>query len=599
MAELEARFETDPAQGWQRPLTAGETFTLGRHPGEGGWPTEWDNFISRQHATMTWDGQKLQVARKPSAGNPIFFKGAPADEFAVCHGENFRIGNTVFTLHDEVAPIEVAASARELSKVRFDHTDQRVEALAALPDLIRQSVDEQALERQVVDALLKGIPNANSAAVVRLLPEAAGGGGVGVAVTASARRVGPAEDVRPSRKLVHNAIRRRLVTSHVWGVEKQLGSGDSRFSRGEFSLTDPGTDWAICAPLLDEASAGYGLYVMGRLARDLKSADSASKDAELRADLRFSQLTADIFGALRQVHHLQRRQSLLLRFLSPRVVRVVVNEPNKSVEEVLEAKPTPVTVLFCDLRGSCRIVEEGQSDLGNLWESVNEALGIMTDAIVQFDGVVGDFQGDAAMGFWGWPGGGDDQIEGACRAALSIRKHFLQAAGKKSSKVAGFACGLGVSHGLAMAGRLGTTDQYKVGVFGPVVNLAARLESMTKHWRVPILVDDGVAAHVAAQRAAGWARVRRVATVRPAGMRAPVAIGELLPPVGPDSMPEQRRLDYESAVDAFRAGKWKDTRELLRYLTGDGPSEFLVEFMNRHPDGPPKDWDGVIGLDKK
>jgi hypothetical protein len=115
---------------------------------------------------------------------------------------------------------------------------------------------------------------------------------------------------------------------------------------------------------------------------------------------------------------------------------------------------------------------------------------------------------------------------------------------------------------------------------------------------VPILVDDGVAAHVAAQKA-GWARVRRVATVRPAGMRAPVPIAELLPPVGPDSMPEQRRLDYERALEAFRAGKWKDTRELLRYLTGDGPTEFLLEFMSRHPEGPPKDWDGVIGLDKK
>jgi adenylate cyclase len=599
MAELEARFETDPTQGWQRPLAVGESFVLGRHPGEGGWPTEWDNFISRQHATMTWDGSKLLVVRKTTAGNPVFFKGAPADEFAVYGGETFRIGNTIFTVHDEVAPIEVAASAKELSKIRFDHTDQRVEALVTLPDLIRQSQDEQVLERQVVEALLKGIPNANAAAVVRLPPEGSPAGPLGVVVTAAARRGGTADDLRPSRKLVHNAIRRRLITGHVWGADKQPGGDDSKFSRGEFSLTDPGTDWAICAPLLDEASAGYGLYVSGRLARDFKTPDSVSKDNELKADLRFAQLTADIFGALRQVHDLQRRQSLLLRFLSPRVVRVVLSEPNKSIEEVLEAKPAPVTVLFCDLRGSCRIVEEGSSDLGKLWESVNEALGIMTDAIVGFDGVVGDFQGDAAMGFWGWPAGGDDQIEAGCRAALLIRKHFLHATGKRTSQLAGFACGLGLSHGLAMAGRLGTTDQFKVGVFGPVVNLASRLESMTKLVRVPILVDDAVAKHVVAQRSAGWARVRRVGTVRPAGMRAPVMVSELLPPVGPDSLPEPRRLDYESALDAFQKGRWNDTRNLLKFLSGDGPSEFLMEFMNRHPDGPPKDWDGVIVLDKK
>jgi adenylate cyclase len=600
MAELEARFESDPVHGWRKALPAGEPVVLGRHPGDGGWPTEWDNFISRQHATLIWDSGILRVNRRPNAGNPIFFKGAPADDFTALPGDAFRIGNTVFTVVlDEPAPIEMAASAKELSKVRFENPDQRIEVLAALPDLIRQSQDEHALEKAVVDALLSGIPNAMAAAIVRLPPEGAGTSPLGVVVTASARRGGNQDEVRPSRRLVQDAIRRRLYTSYVWGLDKPTDASDSKFSRAEFSMTDPGTDWAICAPLLDESSAGYGVFVSGRMARELKTPDSVSKDPVLRADLKFAQLAADIFGALRQVHDLQRRQSLLLRFLSPRVVRVVVNEPNRSVEEVLEAKPAAVTVLFCDLRGSCRIVEDGSSDLGKLWESVNEALGIMTDAIVQFDGVVGDFQGDAAMGFWGWPLGGDDQIEQACRAALSIRKHFSHVTGKKSSKLSGFACGLGLSHGLAIAGRLGTMDQFKVGVFGPVVNLASRLESMTKQVGVPILVDEGVSKHVAAHRAAGWARVRRVATVRPAGMRAPVPVSELLPPVGSDALPEPRRMDYESALDAFRAGKWADTKNLLKFLTGDGPSEFLIEFMSRHPDGPPPGWDGVIVMDKK
>jgi adenylate cyclase len=223
----------------------------------------------------------------------------------------------------------------------------------------------------------------------------------------------------------------------------------------------------------------------------------------------------------------------------------------------------------------------------------------MTDAIVQFDGVVGDFQGDAAMGFWGWPLSTDDQIEQAARAALSIRRHFAQAGQRRSSRLAGFACGLGVAHGQAIAGRLGTMDQFKVGVFGPVVNLAARLEGMTKQLKVPILVDEAVAQHVAANRAAGWARVRRVAKVLPAGMQTPVVVNELLPPVGPDALPEPKRMDYESALDAFLARRWQDTRNLLKFLGQDGPGEFLLEFMQRHPGGPPADWDGVIPLERK
>ena len=60
MAELEARYESNPSYGWRRALTA-EPVVLGRVPGDGGWSTEWDNFISRQHATLTWDGHALHV----------------------------------------------------------------------------------------------------------------------------------------------------------------------------------------------------------------------------------------------------------------------------------------------------------------------------------------------------------------------------------------------------------------------------------------------------------------------------------------------------------------------------------------------------------
>src|SRR5262245_46045918 len=140
MAELEARFENDRALGWRRPLTD-DAVVLGRHPGEGGWSTEWDNFISRQHATLRWDNGRLHVARNPKAGNPVFFNNVPADDFFVTAGESFRIGNTVFTLHADplegtARPLELSIGPRELRHVRFEHADQRVEALAVLPEII-------------------------------------------------------------------------------------------------------------------------------------------------------------------------------------------------------------------------------------------------------------------------------------------------------------------------------------------------------------------------------------------------------------------------------------------------------------------------------
>ena len=97
----------------------------------------------------------------------------------------------------------------------------------------------------------------------------------------------------------------------------------------------------------------------------------------------------------------------------------------------------------------------------------------MTSGIIDRDGVIGDFQGDAAMGFWGWPIPMDDQVDRAARAALDIRQGFARRA-RRRTPLAGFPCGIGIAHGPAIAGRLGTSDQFKVGRLGPVVNLASR-----------------------------------------------------------------------------------------------------------------------------
>ena len=124
--------------------------------------------------------------------------------------------------------------------MRFENADKRIEALAALPEIIRQSPDDAQLEHQVVQALLEGILHADGAAVVRLLPDSTEQE-PRVAVSAAGRRGQPAGEVRPSRRLIFEALRRRAITVHVWQTEGSKLMPDSRFS-----LSDPGTDWAMC-----------------------------------------------------------------------------------------------------------------------------------------------------------------------------------------------------------------------------------------------------------------------------------------------------------------------------------------------------------------
>src|SRR5205085_7705853 len=138
---------------------------------------------------------------------------------------------------------------------------------------------------------------------------------------------------------------------------------------------------------------------------------------------------------------LQRRHGLLTRFLS-RPVLAELAHVDRDIEDVLRPREALVSVMFCDLRGSCQISEQGKDDLQRLWDRLGAALGIMTSNITDLDGVIGDFQGDAAMGFWGWPLPCKDDREGAeraARAALGIRRDLARAV---MPGCQGFACGI-------------------------------------------------------------------------------------------------------------------------------------------------------------
>ena len=180
-----------------------------------------------------------------------------------------------------------------------------------------------------------------------------------------------------------------------------------------------------------------------------------------------------------------------------------------------------------------------------------------------------------------------------CRAALGIRAEF--------EATAGFHAGIGLATGKAVAGKIGTVDQVKVTVFGPVVNLASRLEGMTKTLRAAILLDEATAKAIRRNVPREVARVRRLAVVRPYGLDTPLEVSELLPPESLYPAVSDRHLDcYESALDAFLAGRWLQAFELLHEIpTEDRVKDFLTVYIAQHNRTPPEDFDGVVPLETK
>jgi adenylate cyclase len=396
-------------------------------------------------------------------------------------------------------------------------------------------------------------------------------------------------DFRPSQRLVLEAVsRQQQSVLQVWVADSAQGGSDYT-QQGDL-------DWAFCTPVQGDACRGWGIYVAGRQPTGLTT--PLVDSGEMQAELKFTELVAAILRSLRKVQRLEQRQASLGHFFSPAVIQALGgNDPDVA----LKPRETTVTVLFCDLRGFSRTCEQHADDLLALLTRVSKALGVMTENIFNQGGVIADFQGDAAMGFWGWPIAQPDAVRRACLAALCIRTEFESACRRPDHPLAGFQVGIGIATGPAVAGKIGVRGQAKVGVFGPVVNLASRLEGMTKILGAPILMDPLTAQAAGAQLPASAGRCRRLAVVTPFGLDTPLTVHELLPPVSESPVFTDEHLrHYEAALDAFGAGQWSQALEFLhRVPTEDTAIDFLEEFILRHRRVPPGNWRGVIPLDRK
>jgi adenylate cyclase len=140
-----------------------------------------------------------------------------------------------------------------------------------------------------------------------------------------------------------------------------------------------------------------------------------------------------------------------------------------------------------------------------------------------------------------------------------------------------------------------------VTVFGPVVNLASRLESMTKILRAPILLDETTARAVRREVSRDVARVRRLAVVKPYGMDSSLEVSELLPPLAQYPVLTDDHLDcYEMALDKFLSRNWTAAFELLHRIPAeDEVKDFLTVYIAEHNRRVPLNWDGVIPLESK
>ncbi|MCH2122371.1 MAG: adenylate/guanylate cyclase domain-containing protein [Pirellulaceae bacterium] len=591
MADLIAQ-GSERDQRWRRELGVNETISIGRSQG---WETPWDRAISQKHVSLHWDGHVLSVERIESARNPIFFRGTEVDSFECRAGQFFVIGQTTFTLSDEAIEVTLSRatpqkqtqfSALDLKRAKFRDVDMRMDLLGQLPDLIDYAVDHSELFQRLANVLLAGAVCADAVGIVSLedLPD----NDQQVSVFKWDRRRVTGKPFLPSQKLISQAVQVSETVLYEWDA-----------SRGQNEVITMAEDstWAVACPVVGRDTKGWCLYLTGTD----KGPETGRSDGtlpQLQDDIKFTEMVASVLSKLMKLRTLQKDRTTLTQFFSPLVLEAVAG---RDPEQVLQPRQTDGPVLFCDLRGFSRQTEELADDLMGLLQRVSHVLGVSTQAILAHGGVVGDFHGDATMGFWGWPVHRGDEIEHVCRAALDIRRRLVELRESGDSRLDQFQMGLGIAFGSIVAGKIGTKDQVKVTAIGPAVNLAARLESLTRQLKASILIDAETSRYVREYLPPEVARVRRLAVVKPYGLREPAEVSELLPPHGPDcEMPDEQLRAFDEAWDCMVAGEWNAAFECLHQVPSDDRAkDFLTVYIAQHDRTPPADWEGFIPIARK
>ncbi len=304
--------------------------------------------------------------------------------------------------------------------------------------------------------------------------------------------------------------------------------------------------------------------------------------------------------ALERLEKLRTRRTLE-RYVSKNLVKEVLENPD-SYYSTLRGARVPVTILFSDLIGFTTLSEKADPEA--LVAHLNEYLSRMTSVVFNNGGTLDKFIGDAIMAVWGnvRSFGVAQDAKNCARAALGMRRELQQLNEKwRGEGRMGLGMGIGINHGEVIVGNIGSQERMDPTVIGDSVNLASRLEGLTRIYGLDVLVGA-----TAAELMRDEFHLRSVARVQVKGKTKPVDIFTFIGPRNEDVDPEFLKWleSYEEGLEKFRARDFTDAKILFSRFLEFYPDDFLAKmYLDRaleYEQQPPDEaWDAVEVFKKK
>jgi adenylate cyclase len=348
--------------------------------------------------------------------------------------------------------------------------------------------------------------------------------------------------------------------------------------------------WSTVTLLL--ALAGFGWFVYFSFAREGRWLSFVIPAGTLAAN--YAAITS--FRMIFEEGEKRKIRKSFAQYLSPGVIGLIEKDPQKYIHPGGETRD--LTVMFSDIRGFTTISESLSAD--ELVRLLNEYLGAMTDILFANLGTLDKYIGDAIMAFWGSPYPQTDHALCACKCALQMSRALVKLNEKwKQEDRPPLAIGIGLNTGPVNVGNMGSEKRLAWTVMGDNVNLASRLEGITKEYQIQIVISESTYHEVA-----GKFVCRELDKIKVKGKTHPVTIYELLAVAAERPQFEALLVGFDRAMHAYRTRNWRESAaqfgELLGVYPDDGPTRvFLQRALEYLDNAPESDWDGVYVMKSK
>lgn len=296
----------------------------------------------------------------------------------------------------------------------------------------------------------------------------------------------------------------------------------------------------------------------------------------------------------------RRVRRTLERYVSKDVVKEVLDNPATYLNS-LGGVRRPVTILFSDVRGFTTLTENADSSA--LVKQLNEYFEEMVRIVFAHQGRLDKFIGDAVMADWGFPvsAGPAADAQRAVATALAMKQALARLNENwKSTGRLEFQFGIGINHGDVIVGNIGSLEKMEATVIGDAVNLASRLEGLTKEYHLDLLLGESMAALVGDKYL-----LRLVDSVQVKGKTKPVDIFTVVGEGAAQTVSTPFWLArYESAVRRYRQREFvtaaNQFTEALSHRPGDTLCEMYLKRCQALIANPPDDtWNGVFVMTRK